>query len=151
MNWQVLSILIVVIVIYFLLTGRRRRSESPRLTSAINAITNVNDDMRLLELHMADRLSTKKFKNGGLANAEEKLMFLDAPTLAALKETYTLTSEFNQRIDNAKKARAPSTLQDLPLDKLTEPLNKSKAGLVVWLKGNLQNESQNTRRSFLGF
>jgi hypothetical protein len=150
MDWQSLAIFIVVVLVLFYFTGRRRRQERPRLTSALDAIQNVNDDMRILELHMADRQNTRKFRNGGLANADDRLNFLDSATLSAIKETYVITTDFNQRIDMAKKARAPSTLQDLPLEKLADPLNRSKAGLVTWLKDNPQNEVS-PRRSFLGF
>lgn len=151
MDWQSLVIFIVVVMALFYFTGRRRRRDQPRLTTALDAIQNVNEDMRILELHTADRQNTKKFRNGGLADADNRLNFLDAATLTAIKESYAITNEFNQRIDMAKKAKTPAILQDLPLDKLAEPLNKSKAGLVTWLKDNPQAEIISPRRSFLGF
>jgi hypothetical protein len=151
MDWSALAVFVVVVLALFYLTGRRRRQESPKFQLAVNAISNINDDMRALETHYVDRQSAKKFKNGDLRDPEERFSFLDGPTIAALKEVYSLTNDFNQRIDNAKKAKALSTLNDLPLDKLSDPLNKSKAGLVSWLRGNLQTGSQFSRRNFLGF
>ncbi len=151
MEWQSLAVFVAIVIILFYVTGRRRRKESPRLALALNAISNVNDDMRILEIHFAEKQSPKKFKNSALADADDKLSFLDSTTLSALKETYTLTTDFNHKIDDAKKAKAFSTLQDVPFDKLTDPLNKGKAGLVAWLKTNIQTETENPRRNFLGF
>jgi hypothetical protein len=102
-------------------------------------------------MHLADRQNTKKFKNNALCEADERLNFLDAETLTALKETYSLTVEFNQKIEDARKAQAPSTLQDLPFDKMIDPLNKTKAGLVSWYNGNRQRESVSPRRNLFGF
>jgi hypothetical protein len=151
MDWQALVIFVVIIIVLFYVTGRRRRKESPRLASALNAISNVNDDIHILETHFVDRQSPKKFKNSSLAEADDRLNFLDAPTLSAVKETYTITRDFNEKIDEARKAKALPILRDLPFEKLTDPLNTSKAGLVAWLRVNIQTESQNPRRNFLGF
>jgi hypothetical protein len=38
----------------------------------------------------------------------------------------------------------------MSLDKLKVPLTKSKEGMVKWLRGNLQSETQ-TRRGLFGF
>jgi hypothetical protein len=150
-NWQSIIIFAIVVVALFYITGRSRRRETPRLAMALNAMSNVNDNMQVLRMHLADRQNTKKFKNNALSEPAERLNFLDAETLTALKETYSLTVEFNQKIEDARKAQAPSTLQDLPFDKMIDPLNKSKAGLVSWYNGNRQSESVSPRRNLFGF
>ena len=149
-NW--LSWVIFVVLIGFLLwtLTRRRGRGTPKLQTAIGVISEVNDDLRILETRQANPQSNKKFKAGAWKTYQEKLDFLDPATVASLKESFTLIEEFNQRIESAKKTKSLATLQDMPLDKLKEPLAKSKEGLVVWLKANLQEEMKPTRRGCLG-
>jgi hypothetical protein len=67
-----------------------------------------------------------------------------------LQESFTIIEDFNTKIEAANKSYSPEVLQEISLDKLKEPLMKSKQGLVVWLKANLQTEMQ-SRRSMWGF
>ncbi len=152
-NWS--SILIFVLIIGVLLwwLGRRGggRRGTQKLQAAIGLISNVNDNIKILGIHRAEPQSTKKFRDGSWKVHQDKLDFLDTATVNALKETFSLVSDFNEKIGLAKKTKTTATLQELPLDKLNEPLAKSKEGLVQWLKANLQSEMGSTRRNTWGF
>jgi hypothetical protein len=148
-DWSITLFVIVIALIIWFFTRRRGR-ESPRLQVAIALIANVNDNLRIMETHRIDPQSTKKFKDGAWKGYGDRLEFLDVPTAAALKDSFAIISEFNEKIESAKNTRSTIVLRDLPLEKLKEPLAKSKEGLVQWLRANLQDEMR-TRRGPFGF
>ena len=150
-DWSlILFVAVIVLLIWFVLRGRKR-GESPRLQVVIALIATVNDNLRIMETHRIDPRSTKKFRDGPWKSYGDRLDFLDAVTTAAMKESFTLISDFNAAIDSAKKDKNPAILQGLPLEKLKEPLAKSKEGLATWLRLNLQSEMQRSRRGPFGF
>jgi hypothetical protein len=149
-NWTSYLIFAALIIILLWTLTRGRKRGTPRLQSAINLISDVNDNLKILENRLINPQSAKKFKMGAWRAYQDRLDFFEADTLNALKETYTIISEMNEKIEIARKSQSLSTLQDLPLETLKEPLAKSKEGMVKWLRANLQAETQ-TRRSLFGF
>jgi hypothetical protein len=149
-DWTGYLIFAALIIALLWAVTRGRKRSTPRLQSAMNMIFDVNENLKLLETRRINPQSPKKFRTGAWRIYQDKLDFFGAETLAALKETYTIIYDMNLKIEVAKKSQSLNTLQDLPLDKLKEPLAKSKDGMVDWLKANLQAESQ-SRRSLFGF
>jgi hypothetical protein len=150
----VLFIVAVVAGVWLLLRFglRRKQTETPKLQAAMGVIGSLNDNIRILEIHLNDRTSTKKFRTGDLTTWQYKLDFLDKTTQDAVKQTTALTLGFNTQIDEARKSHNPASLQEMPVEKLKEPLAKSKEGLVMWLKANLEIEMRKgTRKSMIGF
>ena len=131
------SIWIILIIIALLLVWslvRRKNTATPKLDAAIGVITDVNTDLRIVEIRQADPKSKKKFSNGNWRRFEDKLIFLDASVISSLKEAFTLVEDFNSRIE------------------VKGLLSDCKKGLAEWLKANMQSELQNTkRRTWLGF
>jgi hypothetical protein len=149
-DWTSYLIFAVLIIILLWTLTRGRKRGTPRLQSAIHLISDINDNLKILENRRIDPQSNKKFKTGAWRAYQDRLDFFETDTLNALKETYTIIDEMNVKIEIAKKSQSLSTLQDLPLEKLKEPMAKSKEGMVKWLKANLQAETQ-TRKSMFGF
>jgi hypothetical protein len=149
-NWWIILIIIAILLVWTFF--RRKSSATPKLDTAIGIITDVNNNLRVIDLRQADPVSKKKFSDGNYRRYQDKLEFLDPPLVAALKEAFTLVEEYNSKIDVAKKNNMLSTLRDLPLENLKGPLTISKKGLAEWLKANMQAELQNTRRrTWMGF
>jgi hypothetical protein len=147
-DWSlIIFVVVIVLLIWFVMRGRRGR-ESPRLQVAIALTASVNDNLRIIETHRIDPGSTKKFKESAWKSYGEKLDFLDVPTVTALKESYTLIAEINATIDSAKRDKNTAILQGLPLEKLKDPLARSKDGLVLWLRANLQSEMRHSKGPF---
>jgi hypothetical protein len=149
-NWSWFIVLIALILILIWVLTRTRKHAPPRLQSAIGMISDINENQKILETRRIDPQSPKKFKTGAWKAYYEKCDYFDAETLAALKETYTLINDMNLKIEIAKKTQSLETLKELPLDKLKDPLTKSKDGMVKWLRDNLQTETQ-SRRNIFGF
>jgi len=149
-NWTSYIIYIALILILIFTLTRTRKRSTPRLQSAIGMIADINENFKILETRRINPQSPKKFKTGAWKAYQDRLDYFESETLTALKETYNLINEMNERIEIARRSQNLSTLQDLPLDKLKEPMSKSREGMVKWLRANLQAETQ-TRRNLFGF
>ncbi len=150
-DWTSIIILAIIVIALIWFIGRRGKRGTPKLQVMLGLISDVNDNIKLLETRRINPQSTKKFRGRSWKAYQDKLDFLDATTVNTLKETFNLVSDFNEQIELAKKSQTTATLQELPLDKLKQPLTKSKEVLVQWLRANLQTELGPTRRNTWGF
>ena len=66
-----------------------------------------------------------------------KLDFLKQSLQSALSNAFDMADDFNQQVEVAKKHKSASFLADISIDKLREPLDKSKQGLEEWLLVNI--------------
>ena len=62
--------------------------------------------------------------------------YIDQRLHATLSGAYEIAEEFNREIDAAKKHKSTSYLASIQVDKLREPLARSKQGLEEWLQLN---------------
>jgi hypothetical protein len=146
-SWILLAVVIVALF-WILGRGRRRGGTSPNLESAIRLMSNINDNLKIMRMHMADRTSTKKFKTLDWSVFESKAGFLDQPTVDALKSSYYTMNELNTKIDDARRTKNTALLQELPVDKLNEPLTAAQQGVQKWLRDNIQTEMSSRRGIF---
>lgn len=151
-QWSQYIIFLVLILFLFWTFSRRKKTGTPNVDAAMGILTNVNDNIKIMEDRLTNRDSKKKFQTGGWKLYKDKVGFLDASLISTMNQAFSMAEDFNGRIDFARKNRAIATLQDMQVDRLREPLTRSKEGLVAWLRANMQNELQNKkRRGFFGF
>jgi len=151
-EWSQYIIFIVIILLLVWSFMRRRRTASPKLDAVVGIISDVSQNLRILEERLTDWKSPKKFKTGAWRFYQDKVTFLDTELLAVLREAFTLAEDFNARIDSARKNHILSTLQDMPVERLRGPLMRSKEGLTAWLRANMETEMQGSkRRGLFGF
>jgi hypothetical protein len=146
-------VLVIVIVLLLLWTfSRRRKPRSSKLDSTIAVLSDIDYNLKVTDIRINDKLSKKNFKIDNWRFYKDRLEFLDAEVLTSLTEAFTLAEEFKNKINTAKKNNTLETLQDMQVERLKEPLTRSRKGLVAWLKANVNAEMQtNTRRNWLGF
>jgi hypothetical protein len=140
-------IFIALIIAYFIwrMSRRSKRSGNTNLDIAADVLSNVNDNLKIVEERASNWGSKKKFQTASWNRSKEKVGFLGTELVSKLNESFALAEDFNSRIDSARKNNIMSTLQDMPLDRLREPLTKSKEGLVAWLQTNYQSEAMNSQ------
>jgi hypothetical protein len=141
--------LIVLLLIWNIM--RRRRSGNSNMAAATAVLENINENLRILEERLSNYQLKNKFQTGSWKAYKDRMGFLGTELTAKLNETFTLADDFNMRIEAAKKSNNMSTLQDMQVERLREPLTKSKEGIVAWLKMNYTLETQmNPRRGCSG-
>jgi hypothetical protein len=150
-SWQDYVFIILLLgVLVWSMTRRKRAGNSPG-DAAIGILGDVNMNLKLLDERMTNYNSKKKFQTGSWKLYRNKLTFLDPTLFSSISESFTLAEDFNSRIDSARKNKIMATLQDMPLEKMRGPLNKSKEGLTTWLRTSYQSEAQTNQRRGCGF
>lgn len=128
----------IIMIILFTLFRTRIRGERTPLEIVASLIREIKDNQKLVE-GFSFQLP-KKFKTGSWKRNNAGLDFLDQEVQTALSDAFSLAEDFNQQIEAAKKHKSASYLSSITVEKLTEPLAKSKQGLDEWLKENLKTE-----------
>lgn len=153
MDSSTIFVILIILALFFVWNyTRQKNSGNLKLDATAAIISDINTNLKILEVRQADPMSKKKFSDGNWRRFGERLIFLDKTLVSSLNETFAMVEDFNSRIDAAKKSRNLAALQDLPLANLKELLSTSQRGLNDWLRANMQSELQRTKkRNFLGF
>ena len=113
---------------------------------AIGLLSEINHNLKVTDAYSSDWRVKKRFKTGNWDRNKEKIDFLDEQLQMNISSAFGLAEDFNQRIDDAKQHKSTSYLAGIPVDKMTEPLTKSKQGLTEWIQANFQTELAQRRR-----
>jgi hypothetical protein len=149
-----LSIIILIIVVVGLLWILRNvigRKAPTRLPMIMAIMSNINDNLKIMASWQAHQLPSKKFRINSWRAYQDKLDFLDPVTGEALRESFTLMTAINEKIDSSIRNPSTKMEQDLSPDRLREPLTRSKRDLSQWIQENITNESRRSRRGWFGW
>jgi len=152
-NWSVLILIVLLVglMVWNIYRQRKMKPANKDLEVAIAVITSVDRNQKILEERIQNRQSKKLFDVNNWEINKDKLEFLSPEMVITLREAFTLAEEYNARIDTAKKSKVLSSLVDMPVENLKEPLAKSREGLVAWLKASYEEDKKNNpRRGCLG-
>ena len=139
-------ILLIIVNIFF----RKRKGEKTPLGIAVTMLADVNRNQKLAET-FSFHWRSSKFKTGSWKRNRGKLDFLPLELQETLSKAFGMAEEFNQRIEDAKKYKSDSYTAGINVDKLKEPLAKSRQQLEEWLRENMGNpEYQPKRRGLFG-
>jgi len=130
---KILAYLIPVIVI--ILTNvvfRKQKQQKERLTVVRSLLSEINHNQKLMEAFSL-QWQTRKFKTGTWKRNKEKIDYIDPGLRYTLADAFEIAEEFNREIDAAKKHKSTSYLAGIRVDRLEEPLARSKQGLEEWL------------------
>ena len=137
---------ILVANIYF----KKRKSEKSLLGMAAGIFSDVNKNLDVVENFSFHR-QVGKLKSSNWQRNKDKVDFLPVEIRSILSKAFDLVEEVNQRIDAARKYKSDSYMAGIDVDKLKEPLAKSKQQLHEWLQENMQNpEYAPKRRGLFG-
>jgi hypothetical protein len=145
-------IIIAILLILFWLFSRRRRPRSNKLDSAIAVLSDINHNLKVVEIRKNDSMSKKNFRVDNWRFYKDRLEFLEKELVETIDEGYKIATEFKEKIDIAKKSKAMETVQDIDVERLKEPFTKGRQGIMAWLRANVNSEMQlDKRRNWFGF
>lgn len=131
---QVLSYLIPVIIFILFNVFFRKQQERKRRQQVVRSlISEIDHNQKLLETFLY-KWQTKKFKTGTWKASQAKMDYLDQGLRNTLAGAYEIAEGFNAEIEAAKKHRSASYLAGIQVERLREPLAKSRQGLEEWLE-----------------
>jgi len=138
----------LILLILFQIFARRRRTERTAQEIVSSLLTEINQNQQLMEAFMV-KWQAKKFKTGSWQRNKNRLDFLDVSTQTALADAFGLAEDFNRQIDSAKKYKSASYLANINVEKLREPLARSRQELETWLQVNAGQQKMPARRGGL--
>jgi len=98
-------------------------------------LSEINYNQKLMEAFSL-QWQTKKFKTATWKQNKDRMDYVDPGLGYTLADAYEIADEFNREIDAAKKHKSASYLATIQVDRLMQPLAKSKQGLEEWLQLN---------------
>ena len=137
-------ILLIVFQIFF----RRRRAERTPQEIVTSLLTEINQNQQLMEAFLVN-WQVKKFKTDSWQRNKNRLNFLDQSVQTALADAFDLSEDFNRQMASAKKHKSASYLANINMEKLREPLARSRQGLEDWLQAKAGQQRLPTRRGGL--
>jgi len=143
----IIGILVVVLIWTYL---RRKSTGAPKVDAVEGILKEITENTKIMEERLANPQSTRKFQIDNWRRFKDKIGFLEEAEIGSINEVYNLAAEYNSRIDLARKNPVLTTLQEMQVEKLREPLSQSKRGLSDWLRENRRKELENRSRGGFG-
>lgn len=129
---QILAYVIpVLIFIIFNIFLRKQQEQKRRLVVVKGLIAEIDKNLKLLEAFLL-QWQYQKFKTGHWQRNKNKLDYIDQGLRTTLADTYGIAEGFNKEIELAKRQKSLSYLAGIKMDRLREPLAKSRQGLEEW-------------------
>ena len=128
----IIIVAVALILLQVYLT-RRRKPEVTHRSIVQNLLLEVKLNLAQIEnFHLLKK--PKKFMYTSWYMTKNKLDFLEQPLQTALSDTYQMIEDYNQQIGAARKYKSESYMVNINLDKLIEPMERSRDGLEDWLQ-----------------
>ena len=135
-QWTILIPIIILIVLSFVMRRRRPAEKTPQ-DIAGSLLMDVNNNLRIVE-GLSYQQRPKKLKMGSWQRNNEKIDFLDDSLREDLSAAFRMAEDFNMQVESAKLYKAHSSyLSGINVERIKDPLAKSKDGLEEWLKANM--------------
>ena len=121
----------VVIFVIFNIFLRKQQEQKRRLEVVKSLIAEIDQNQKLMEAFLL-QWQFKKFKTGHWNRNKNKLDYIDRSLHAKLASTYEIVEGLNKEIEMAKQQKSVSYLAGVRVDRLRDPLAKSRQGLEEW-------------------
>ena len=126
----------VVFILIFNVLFRKQQEQKRRVTVVKSLLSEIDHNQKLAE-SFSTEWQIKKFKTATWDRNKDKIDYIeDRGLYSILVDAYEITKEFNREIDMAKQYKSTSYLVGIKVERLREPLAKSKQGLQEWLELN---------------
>jgi len=135
----------VVILILVNVFFRKQQEQKKRLTVVRSLLSEINYNQKLMEAFLL-QWQAKNFKTASWKKNKDKMDYIDQGLHITLADAYEIAEGFNHEIDAAKKYKSASYLASVRVDRLKEPLARSKQGLEEWLQLNKDKKKIFKRR-----
>ncbi len=133
---QVLTYLAPVLIFVVINVFFRKQQQQKRQQQAVRGLlSEIDYNQKLMEAFLF-KWQAKKFKTGVWKRNKDKMDYIDQSLRNTLAGAYAIAEEFNGEIETAKKHKSSSYLAGIQVDRLKEPLARSKQGLEEWLELN---------------
>ena len=125
----------IILLLIFNVFFKKRKGERTQSEIVFSLLSEIALNQQIVETFLQGQ-PVKKFKTGSWQRNKNKLDFLEQELQVAVAKVFSMAEEFNREIDSAKKFKSSSYLIGIPVDKLKEPLVRSRQWLEEWLQSH---------------
>jgi hypothetical protein len=122
--------ILAILVLFSLFRRRSPNRNRPEVVRGLLSEVRINE--ALIET-FHQRPKPRRFETSTWQLNRKKLDFFEKSLQVDLTSAFTLAEDFNQQLKAAKKAKSADFTLNFDLEKMGEPLAKSKQGLEDWL------------------
>ena len=126
----IVTVIVLVLLQFFFL--RKRKPQIMHREIVQSLLSEIRLNLSLVEIFRL-HWRAKKFETVSWQMNKNKLDFLGQSLQVVLSDAFMMAEDFNQQIAAAKKHKSTSYMTNVNVDKLKEPLARSKEGLEEWL------------------
>ena len=137
----ILAIIGFILLQFFL---KKRKPATTHREIAQSLLTEVKLNQALAESYHL-RQKPKKFETVSWQRSKNKLDFLSQSLQVVLSDAFTAVEDFNRQIEAAKRYKSASYMVNMSVDKVKQPLDKSRQGLEEWLLRNAGTKEPPTK------
>ena len=135
--WGNAPLIGAIVVVWLLLSFLRKpKPELKQQEIVQNLLFAVKLNQVLVETFPL-RQKPKKMELVSWQRNKTRIDFLQQSLQSALSDAFSIAEDVNQRVEATKKFKSASYLAGIDINKLKEPLARSKEGLEEWLKTNV--------------
>jgi hypothetical protein len=142
MDWiSIVTIVLVVLALVWIIGRLRGNSRNPnKLQMAMDMISALNDDLKMIRQKETAPADFKKFKVVNWKFYQDHLDFLDKDCVEALKSSFDQMSEYNKKLAQMNN-NSGNSMPQIDLDNLKSSAVKGRAGLAKWIQENVNREA----------
>jgi len=118
-----------------------------KLQMAMDMISALNDDLKLMRRMQESPAEMKKFKLSNWKLYQNHLDFVEKDYVEPIKDCFNRMAEYNAKVTQ-NKIDGTSSRPDLDLEALKQVTVKARAGLAKWLQENVHREATRGMFSF---
>jgi hypothetical protein len=143
-NMDVQSIVLFALIIFalfWLIMRLRGNVRNPsKLQTAMDLISAVNEDLKVINLKQTSPEDLKKFRISNWKLYQHHLDFLDKEYIEAITVSFNSMSDYNQKLIELKIS-PDNPRPQIDLDSLKTNVVKGRAGLAKWTQENVHREA----------
>ena len=129
---KVFSYLIpVILFLLFNVLFKKQREQQRRLAVVKSLLSETDYNSKLVD-SFSFQSQMKNFKTATWKKNKGKMDYIDQGLRTTLAGAYEVAEGFNKEVEAAKRQKSASYLAGIRVDKLRDPLAKSRQGLEEW-------------------
>ncbi len=145
MDWTSIILFAVIIFALFWLIMRLRGNvrNPPKLQIAMELISALNDDLKIIHKKQTTPGDLQKFKTGNWKSFQHHLDFLEKEYkeyIEPLKSVFSQMVDYNNKLVEMK-INQDSTGHQIDLENLKSEIVLARAGLAKWIQANVHREA----------
>ena len=131
---------VIIVLVWLIMRLRGSGHNPPKLQMAMDMISALNDDLKIMRQKEASPEDLKKFKISNWKVYQQHLEFLDKDYIEAVKNAFNLMQDYNAKLLEMR-VKSDNSKPQVDMENLKASAIKARAGLAKWIQENVNREA----------